>query len=153
MKERNITPSSRILAMYTFRADEDAEVMQQLQVGPEDRVVCIKRLRLGNDDPLSIQTSFIADDKIPGLAQRGLQPGESLTEIMANQYGLEIAASQQRIVAASADDEDAALLGVIVGSPLLLILRTSYLKDGRPLEFLRDRRHPSWTFTVWLTRQ
>lgn len=153
MKERNITPSSRVLALYTFRADEDPEVMEELQVGPDAKVVCIKRLRLGNDDPLSVQTSYIADDKIPGLAQRGLQPGESLTEIMANQYGLEIAASQQRIVAAQADEEDAALLGVIVGSPLLLILRTSYLKDGQPLEFLRDRRHPSWTFTVWLTRQ
>ena len=153
MKERNIVPSSRILALYTFRADEDPEVMEQLKIGPDDLVVCIKRLRLGNDDPLSIQSSFISEAKVPGLAQRGLQPTESLTEIMASQYGLEIAASQQRIVAAAADEQDAELLGVPVGSPLLQILRTSYLKDGQPLEFLRDRRHPSWTFTVWLTKQ
>lgn len=153
MKERNIIPASRVLALYTFRADEDPEVMEQLQVGPNERIVCIKRLRLGSDDPLSIQNSYIREDKVPGLAQRGLQPNESLTEVMAHEYGLEIAASQQRIVAAAADEEDAKLLRVVVGSPLLLILRTSYLKDGQPLEFLRDRRHPTWTFTVWLTKQ
>lgn len=153
MKERNIVPTSRVLAIYTFRADEDPEVMAELQVGPNERIVCIKRLRLGNEDPLSVQSSYFREDKVPGLAQRGLQANESLTEIMANQYGLEIAASQQRIVAAAADEESAKLLNVVVGSPLLLILRTSYLKDGQPLEFLRDRRHPTWTFTVWLTKQ
>jgi len=153
MKERNITPKSRLLALYTFPAREESEVQHELQLGPTDRIVCLKRLRLGNDEPLSIQTSYISEARIPGLVERGLQPDESLTEIMAQQYGLEIAASQQRISAAAATDEDARSLGVGVGSPLLLIQRTSYLKDGTPLEFLRDRRHPSWTFTVWLTRQ
>lgn len=153
MKERNITPKSRLLALYTFPAREESEVQHELQVGPSDRIVCLRRLRLGNDEPLSVQTSYISEARIPGLVERGLQPDESLTEIMAQRYGLEIAASQQRISAAAATDEDARSLGVGVGSPLLLIQRTSYLKDGTPLEFLRDRRHPSWTFTVWLTRQ
>ncbi|MEN6544724.1 MAG: GntR family transcriptional regulator [Armatimonadia bacterium] len=153
MKERNITPKSRLLALYTFPAREESEVQHELQLGPTDRIVCLKRLRLGNDEPLSVQTSYISEARIPGLVERGLQPDESLTEIMAQQYGLEIAASQQRISATAATDEDARSLGVGVGSPLLLIQRTSYLKDGTPLEFLRDRRHPTWTFTVWLTRQ
>lgn len=153
MKERDITPTSRLLALYMLPAEEDKEMMAELQLAPRERVVCIKRLRLGNNEPLSVQTSFIVESRVPGLVERGLQPEESLTEIMSQQYGLEIAASQQRISAAAADDEDARSLGVAVGSPLLLIQRTSYLKDGQPLEFLRDRRHPSWTFTVWLTRQ
>lgn len=153
MKERNITPSSRLLALYMFAAENQGEVQEALQVGPQDRVVCIKRLRLGNHEPLSVQSSFIAERRIPGLVERGLQPLDSLTEIMANDYGLEIAASQQRISAAAATDEDAEFLGVGVGSPLLLIQRTSYLKDGTPLEYLTDRRHPSWTFSVWLTKQ
>jgi len=153
MKERDITPSSRILALYVFRADEDPEAMQELQLGPTDNIICLKRLRLGDDDPLSVQTSLLDERRVPSLAQRGLQPGESLTEVLAQEFGLEIAAAQQRIIAAVADEEDAALLGVHPGSPLLLVQRTSYLKDGQPLEFLRDRRHPSWAFTVWLTRQ
>jgi GntR family transcriptional regulator len=153
MKERDITPSSQILALYVFRADEDPEAQRELQIGPNDNIVCIKRLRLGNDDPMSIQTSYIAEKRVPGLAQRGLRPGESLTEVLAKEFGLEIAASQQRIIAATADEEDSRLLHVYQGSPLLLVQRTSYVKDGQPLEFLRDRRHPSWTFTVWLSRQ
>lgn len=153
MKERGIAPSSQILALYTLRADEDPETQRELQLGPRDNIVCVKRLRLGDEEPLSVQSSFIAEQRVPGLAQRGLQPDESFTEVLAEEYGLEIAAAQQRIVAASADEEDADLLRVSVRSPLLMILRTSYLKDGQPLEFLRDRRHPSWTFTAWLTKQ
>jgi GntR family transcriptional regulator len=153
MKERDIEPTSQILALYTFRADEDPEVQRELLLGPHDNVVCLKRLRLGNGEPLSVQNSFIAERRVAGLTARGLQPTESLTEVLAAEYGLEIAAAQQRIIAARADDEDADLLRVSIGSPLLLVARTAYLKDGTPLEFLRDRRHPSWTFTVWLTRQ
>ena len=153
MKEREITPSSQILAFYTFRADEDPEAQRELQLGPSDNIVCVKRLRLGDEEPLSVQSSFLSERRLPGLAARGLQPTESLTEVLAVEYGLEIAAAQQRIIAARADEEDAELLRVSVGSPLLLVARTAYLKDGQPLEFLRDRRHPSWTFTVWLTRQ
>jgi GntR family transcriptional regulator len=153
MKERDITPSSQILALYVFRADEDPEAQQELHVSPNDNIVCLKRLRLGDEEPMSVQTSYIAEQRVPSLARRGLQPGESLTEVLAQEYGLEIAASQQRIIAAAADEETAGLLHVYTGSPLLLVQRTSYLKDGQPLEFLRDRRHPSWTFTVWLTRQ
>ncbi len=153
MKERGITPSAQILALYIFRADEDPEAQQELQLSPEENIVCLKRLRLGDEEPMSVQTSHLAEKRVPGLAQRGLQPGESLTEVLAQEYRLEIAASQQRIIAAAADEETAGLLHVYTGSPLLLVQRTSYLKDGQPLEFLRDRRHPSWTFTVWLTRQ
>jgi len=153
MKERGIKPSSQILALYIFRADEDAEVQHELQLQPKEKVLCIKRLRLGNEEPMAIQASYIPEKLVPSLAQRGLAPEESLTEILDKEYNLQIAASQQRITAALADDEDALLLGVPFGSPLLLVQRTSYLKDGRPLEFLRDRRHPSWVFTVWLTRQ
>ena len=153
MKERGIGPGSTILALYALPAGADEEVQRELQLGPRRRVICVKRLRLGDNEPLSLQSAFIVEERVPGLVERGLQPSESLTEVMAHEYGVEIAASQQRISAAAANEEDARCLHVALGSPLLLIQRTSYLKDGSPLEFLRDRRHPSWTFTVWLTRQ
>jgi len=153
MKERGATPTSEILALQTMPAGADEEVQRELQLAPHDQVVCVKRLRLADGEPLALQAAYMIRDSVPGLVERGLTAEESLTEVLANEYGLEIAASQQRIHAALATSEDAERLLVPLGSPLLLILRTSYLKNGRPLEFLRDRRHPSWTFTVWLSRQ
>lgn len=153
MKERGSVPTSELLNLYTLPAGQDEEVQRELQLQAKDQVICIRRLRLANGEPLSLQTAHIVAEMFPGLVERGLRAEESLTEVMANEYGMEIAASQQRISATAADAEDAHRLHVAVGSPLLLIQRTSYLKDGRALEFLRDRRHPSWTFTVWLTRQ
>lgn len=153
MKERGLTPSSRIINLHQLNGTEDEEARTELQRDEVDSLLAVKRLRLAGDEPLALQTAFLVETMVPGLLSRGLQPEESLTEVLAAEYGLEIAASQQRILATAATEEDARLLRVPIGSPLLLVLRTSYLKDGRPLEFLRDRRHPSWTFSVWLNRQ
>lgn len=153
MKERGATPTSELITLDTMAAGTDDEVQRELQLEAQDQVVAVKRLRLADGEPLALQAAYLIRASVPDLVERGLAPHESLTEVLANEYGLEIAASQQRIHAALATAEDADRLCVPLGSPLLVVLRTSYLKDGRPLEFLRDRRHPSWTFTVWLTRQ
>lgn len=153
MREQGIIPTSRTLNFGSMLAGEDEEAQRELKLSPDEPVVQLKRVRLGNGEPLSIQISYLICTMVPGLVERGLQPEESLTEVLANEYGLEIAATQQRILADAAREEDAANLQVPLGSPLLVVHRTSYLKDGRVLEFLRDRRHPSWAFSVWLTRQ
>lgn len=153
MRERGLEPTSELLAFYSLRADEEAEVQRELQLQPDDRLICLRRVRLGGGEPLSIQISYLLQARVPGFAERGLRSEESLTEVLAREYGLEIAATQQRILADAATEEDAAKLGVAVGSPLLVVQRLSYLKDGQLLEFLEDRRHPSWVFTVWLSRQ
>jgi GntR family transcriptional regulator len=153
MREVGILPTSEVLALRTALAGSDEEALRELRLEPQDQMVHLERVRLGNGEPLSIQDSYLSLGMVPGLVERGFGAQESLTEILANEYGLEIAAAQQRILAAAATEDDAAKLRVPAGSPLLVVHRTSYLKDGRVLEFLRDRRHPSWAFNVWLARQ
>ncbi len=152
MEERGLKPSAEILRLDAVRGGEDREARDELKVADEDDVFVLKRVRLANDTPLAIQTAYFSARLVPGLADRKIGRADSITEILREDYGLSIASAQQRITADSATEEDTRFLHVTEGSPLLLIERTSYLDDGRPLEFLRDRRHPSWTFTVWLRR-
>jgi len=152
MQERGLAPFAEILRLELVDASEDREVQEELKLDATDRAVLLKRVRLADATPLAIQFAYFSEKLVPGLADRKIGRADSITEILRDEYGLAIAAAQQRITADSATSEDTRYLNVTEGSPLLLIERTSYLEDGRPLEFLRDRRHPSWTFTVWLRR-
>ncbi len=153
MAERGLKPSAVVLMLEQMPAGSDKQVQDELRLQATDQVVLLKRVRLADGMPLAIQSAYFVADKVPGLAERNIGVEASITEILRDEYGLVIAAAQQRITGDSATTEDTRYLNVSEGSPLLLIERTSYLENGEPLEFLRDRRHPSWTFTVWLTRQ
>ncbi len=153
MDERGLSPSAQVLELSKLRAGSDKQVQEELKLQAEDEVVLLKRVRLADDMPLANQTAYFVAAKVPGLVERNIGSKESITQILADEYGLTIAAAQQRISADGATAEDARYLNVVEGGPLLLIERTSYLENGEPLEFLRDRRHPSWTFTAWLSRQ
>jgi len=153
MAERGLKSSSHVLKLYQSDVAEDAQVRKELKLEPTDKVVVLKRVRLADDMPLTVQSAYLVSDRVEGLVERGVGIHDSITDILRDEYGLEIAAAQQRITATSATEEDTRYLNVAEGNPLLLIERTSYLENGEPLEFVRDRRHPSWTFTVWLSRQ
>ncbi len=153
MAERGLKPSSQVLRLHEINAGDDAEVQEELKLQPTDKVVLLKRVRLADDTPLAVQSAYLVADRVKGLVERGVGIEDSITDILRDEHGLTIAAAQQRITAAGATAEDTRYLNIAEGSPLLLIERTSYLENGEPLEFIRDRRHPSWTFTVWLSRQ
>jgi len=152
MAERGLKPSSHVLNLEELNAGDDAQVQEELKLQPADKVVVLKRVRLADDTPLAVQSAYLIAERVKGLIERSVGIEDSITDILRDEYGLTIAAAQQRITAASATAEDTRYLNIVEGNPLLLIERTSYLETGEPLEFLRDRRHPSWTFAVWLSR-
>ena len=60
----------------------------------------------------------------------------------------------QRLSAESLSADDARVLGVEPGAPALYIERISYLKDGRPVEFVKSHyRGDAYDFVVELTTE
>ena len=52
--------------------------------------------------------------------------------------GLEPVRALQHLRAAAVNAEDARLLGIPAGSPVMATVRHGYLADGRPVEFTRS---------------
>lgn len=153
MRERGRVPSSRILGIAERDAGEALEAARQLKLNAGDRLVCIERLRIADEEPLSIQAGYFPQRLAPELVERGLGSEESLSEVLEAEYGIVVAVSRQTITAAAATQRDAECLGVPLGAPLLLVERTSYLSNNTPIEFVVDRRVPDFNFVVWLRRQ
>jgi GntR family transcriptional regulator len=132
MRARGQRPGARILAAEMWPADEDVAV--RLQIAPGQRVVRLRRLRLADGEPLAIEESALTFFGCEALLAEDLEGG-SLYEVLDRRFGLPIVEAEQEIEAGLAGPEDARLLGVAPGSPVLLLRRTTYTERGRPLEY------------------
>jgi GntR family transcriptional regulator len=131
MRLRGFAPSSRILDRGVFLPSP--EEMTSLAIGPEESVVRLSRLRLADDMPMAIEHTAAPARFLPAPEEIG----PSLYDAFAA-GGHTPARGLQRLRAVLLCDEDAALLAVPPGSPVLYIQRIAYLADGRGVEFTRS---------------
>jgi GntR family transcriptional regulator len=71
------------------------------------------------------------------LTEEDLLWGESSLDYIEGRLGLHISESFRTIEAVPANEREAELLGVELGSPMLLVQRTVLDRDGRRIEFLK----------------
>jgi len=101
------------------------------------RALRVHRLRLADGEPMSIDTSHLPARRFPGL-RRQLDRHPSLYETLAAVYGVRLAEAEETIETVLAGPEDARLLGVDVGLPLLLLSRHAVDTSGQPVEYAQS---------------
>jgi GntR family transcriptional regulator len=114
----------------------DRITQKALEVGAEDFVVEIQRVRLADGSPISLELAQFPADSFPGLLEKQL--GGSIYELLEKDYGLVTSRADERIEAVNATQDEASVLSVKPQSALLLITRITYDQDGAPCEFSRD---------------
>jgi GntR family transcriptional regulator len=114
----------------------DRITQKALEIGAEDFVVEIQRVRLADGSPISLELAQFPAETFPGLLEKQLSG--SLYEILENQYGLVTSRADERIEAVNATPDEASVLSVKPQSALLLITRIAYDQHGTPCEFSRD---------------
>jgi GntR family transcriptional regulator len=132
MVERGLTPTTQVLHNRVISASE--KIAGHLQIPPGMKVIDIKRLRFVNEVPIQIVTSYLPYDLVPRLAEVDLT-NRSLYEFLENECHLFISWGRRFIEAIAANDEEARLLRIEPGAPLVLLDSISYLGDGTPIEY------------------
>ena len=110
------------------------EVAGRLRLRAGDPVQMLVRLRSVAGEPVLLSTTYIPESLCPDLSEDELREG-SLYRILRERYGLWIAHGARRLEAVAAGSEDARMLEVALGSPLLLLETVTYRDDGQPFEF------------------
>ncbi|MGN7191766.1 GntR family transcriptional regulator [Curtobacterium sp. MCBA15_004] len=95
----------------------------------------LKRLRMADGAPVSVDDAWFSADAFPGLLDQDLSG--SVYSLAAVEYGRPIDRAQQTVAATPASDDVATLLGTRTGAPLLEFDRVSYSGD-RPVEHSRS---------------
>lgn len=135
MRRHGRRPSSRLLAREIRPAnDVDAAA---LRARPGDSVVVVRRLRLADDVPIAVETATLAQSTADAVMRADLEAG-SLHEVLAG-AGVHLRRGQATITAEAAAPDDAALLGVAVGAPLLVERRVILDGHGRCVERTESR--------------
>jgi GntR family transcriptional regulator len=76
-------------------------------------------------------------DRFPDLNRHDLA-NRSMYEILETEYGVAVNHARQTLEPVTAAEDEAELLGVPRGAPLMLERRISFDKDNRPVEYGRD---------------
>ena len=128
-------PSSRVLAQIV-RAPTSAEA-SSLGVPVRDPVVHLRRLRLADGEPIAIESTVLIGATANAVIAADLAHG-SLHETL-RQAGFALRRGSGTISAAAATGEDARLLEIRVGDPLLVEQRVIEDAHGRRVEATESR--------------
>lgn len=123
MMAAGLNPTSRV-----FRLDEEPatpEVAAELAIAPGTPVVRLDRLRLGDNAPIAVDTTFLPL-RYGRLLERGYLEHETIYRQLETRYGIPVLSGGFLIEAGVASADLAAQLRIDQGSPLLIIRRTSY---------------------------
>jgi GntR family transcriptional regulator len=135
MERQGRTPSSRLLAREV-RPATDAEA-SALALRAAEPVVTIRRLRRADAVPIAIETAVLVGRTADALMAADLEAG-SLHEALAA-TGLHFRRGNATITAEAATPEDASLLEVCEGDPLLVERRVITDGQGHPIEATESR--------------
>lgn len=141
LKEEGEIPGSKLLSFEIMRAP--LKVAEKLNIRLGSQIVVLRRLRLANEEPFCIETSYIPYDLVPGLcAEDFAQSDVSLYAIMQSRYHINLDIGEETLKISFATLEEAAELNIQEGAPVILF--QSVVKDiqGRCVEFLKSVNHP-----------
>ncbi len=135
MNRRGMRPLSKIL--HLGRETASKEVSDKLQIETESEVFCLKRLRLADDKPMSLETTYLPVANFPKLDQHNFEK-QSLYRILANKYGVVMDSAAEDLEAAVADKEISGLLEVKKNSPLLIVYRLVFAEGNQAIEYTKS---------------
>jgi GntR family transcriptional regulator len=114
----------------------DKATADALGIEPGELVHDVIRVRLADDVRISLEHARFPVALFPDLLAQQLD--DSVYALMAEKYGMVVTKAVERLVAVLADAEQAQVLGIEVGDPLMAIERITYDDDDRPVEYSND---------------
>jgi GntR family transcriptional regulator len=134
LRRQGLAAGTRVLS--ASMRDADDVTARALQIAPGAPVYDILRVRLADGEPISLEHAMLPAEKLPELLDHPL--GGSLMDVLAEHYGIKPEEAVERIEVTRAGHDEARVLGITPGAPLISVERVASATDGRPFEFSLD---------------
>ena len=126
----------RLLECRRMRAP--AEVARALDLKAGDAAVQIRRVLLSSGEGVVLDEIWLPGALFKGLTADKLAGWRGpMYGLLEAEYGVRMVRAEEKIRAVAAVPDDAALLGVDPGAPLLLVERLAFTYGDRPVELRR----------------
>jgi len=128
------TPSAKLLEIREFKAPYF--VRKRLELEDGESVVFVKRLRFGDNEALLLEHSYFRRDIGRKLLEEDLS--KSIYALLQEKFHYRLYRSENTIEAQLAEEDDADILGIEPGNPVLVLKRLVFLEDDTPFEYAED---------------
>jgi GntR family transcriptional regulator len=135
MQALGLRVSSKLLSCEIMHPDE--EITAALHLSRREELISIRRIRFANSSPMAVEWSRIPRRLCPDLLEK-FQSGNSLYDTLLQHYGIRMSVAEEVVEAGLASAEDARLLKAPKRSPMFMFTRTSYVRSGEPVEFVKS---------------
>lgn len=143
MSRRGRVPSSIVVDRQILPAWPEAAADLGLREG--EPIVVLRRVRCADDEPIALERAYLAGSLSAAVMAADLR-SESLHATLAR-AGAALRRGTATVTAAAASAEDARLLGVARGDPLLVERRVITDAEGRALE-ATESRYPADRYAI-----
>jgi GntR family transcriptional regulator len=134
LSAQGMTAGTRILS--TGMSAAAAATSEALELEPGQLVYAIVRIRLADGAPISLEHAWLPVALFPGLLD--FQLGGSLYGLLDEHFSIAPQETTERIEVIRSTSDDASILGIERGDPLLSITRVTRSADGTPFEHSHD---------------
>ncbi len=132
MIQMNYRPSAKVIKIEQVVADD--KISSKLNLPKGTTVTYIERVRLANEEPISMDVTWLPNPLGEQIAKENLAvfPIYSLLE---GKYNIQLDHAIYRIESILARPQIGRFLGVNSGTPILAIERTAYSTDANPVDY------------------
>lgn len=133
-------PTTQVRGFQTLEVSDELAGLTGFAQG--ERIYLIDRVRLANNFPVSIETSYLLCSEAPDLTEE-LAAG-SLYGYIENEVGIQIATGKRTITVEAATEDDLAVFG-LEKLPAVGVIRGQHFDaNGVMFEYSEIRQHPSY---------
>lgn len=129
------TPSSKTVSYHL--ANPSLSEKEKLKLADGAQVLRMERIRYADNVPISFEVATVPEALVQQFSKAEVT--SSLYRTLERKAGLTLGGAEQTITAQTASERIAEFLDIKRGAPILRLRQRSFLKDGRPFEYVRTQ--------------
>jgi len=123
MKKIGKTPSSQVLDFKVIKCND--ELAKKMKLDSGEKVYMFTRLRLADNEPMMLETSYVPCSRFPGLTKEQLEQS-AMYEIFTKKYNAVFTCAEEIFQPVLTREEEALLLQYRPGLPAMMIERITH---------------------------
>lgn len=132
MKKLGKKPTSKVLKFEILMANNEISNIMKLQ--KEDLIYKFTRLRLADDIPMMLETTYVDYSAFPGITKEDLNK-TALYDIFFERFNEKVEYAEEVFLPVLTSESEAKKINVEVASPSLKIIRYAYNRNNKLIEY------------------
>lgn len=128
---------TKVVDVTAIEANKYLATKLQVEIGHP--IILLKRIRMINGVPMSLDISYLNKSMISNIEfTKEFLENKSLYRLLREKANIKFSYAEEKINAVLSDVETSELLKISKGEPILFIKRKTYTRDNIPIEFCEN---------------